>query len=559
MAFGHSTRSRRRSTSPEPPPKPPRPRQRAESTPAPPTQYGYRYATTSTYSVNTCHASPPVAPYHQIGTMSMVRLPPQPAIPPSQSFPGMLVASPQPVWNPQQPLPTQRPSKWKSYTSLNQSMSHLVSHTVEKTNATIQELEQLVHQSLGGGANVNEATSRLLDQVITSIDLGSFCGRESELIAACAVPSQSDRRDRRSQRTGKKHTGSVDYFSKVYLYANSRLPPHIQTLKFYPATYPLLQLAAKYSRRAYDKPSGRERHSYVNSDWLQGTKAMVVKSLPIDDMNTIVFAIRGTQSFIDWAVNVHTAPTSPSGFLDDPSNCCHSGFLSVSRKMAATVAERLRNLLEEDPSRMSYSLVLTGHSAGGAVASLLYLHMLSESPAVQSELTHLRGCFRHIHCVTFGAPPISLRPLQPSPAALRSKSLFFAFINEGDPVARADKGYFLSLLDLYVSPAPGSMLTLYDRKKQHAPILWRTPASTLALAGRLIVLRPREQWSGRPVIVAPPVPGGPPTLPPREKVDACGVTDTELRGVVFGDPVMHFMDLYSRRIDAIARGALGKR
>jgi hypothetical protein len=60
-------------------------------------------------------------------------------------------------------------------------MSHLVLHTVEKTNATIQELEQLVHQSLGGGANVNEATSRLLDQVITSIDLGSFCGRESEL------------------------------------------------------------------------------------------------------------------------------------------------------------------------------------------------------------------------------------------------------------------------------------------------------------------------------------------------------------------------------------------
>jgi hypothetical protein len=93
----------------------------------------------------------------------------------------MLVASPQPAWNPQQPLPTRRPSKWKSYTSLNQSMSHLVSHTVEKTNATIQELEQLVHQSLGGGANVNEATSRLLDQVITSIDLGSFCGRESEL------------------------------------------------------------------------------------------------------------------------------------------------------------------------------------------------------------------------------------------------------------------------------------------------------------------------------------------------------------------------------------------
>lgn len=327
----------------------------------------------------------------------------------------------------------------------------------------------------------------------------------------------------------------------------------------YPPTYPLLQLAAKYSRRVYDKPSGRERHSYVDSDWIHGTKAMVVKSLPIDDMNTIVFAIRGTQSFLDWAVNVRAAPTSPTGFLDDPSNSCHSGFLSVARKMVAPVAARLRNLLEEDPTRMSYSLVFTGHSAGGAVASLLYLHLLSESPVVQSELTHLRGCFKHIHCVTFGAPPLSLRPLQPSPTAQGSKSMFFAFINEGDPVSRADKNYFLSLLDLYVSPAPGSLLALYDRKKKSAPIYWRIPSSDLSLAGRLVLLRPRDQPNSRPVFVAPPVPGGPPALPPRENVDACGITDTELRGVVFGDPVMHFMDLYSRRIDALARGALSKR
>jgi hypothetical protein len=285
---------------------------------------------------------------------------------------------------------------------------------------------------------------------------------------------------------------------------------------------------------------------------------MVVKSLPIDDMNTIVFAIRGTQSFLDWAVNVHTAPTSPSGFLDDPSNCCHSGFLSVARKMVAPVAARLRNLLEEDPSRMSYSLVFTGHSAGGAVASLLYLHLLSETPAVQSELTHLRGCFKRIHCVTFGAPPISLRPLQPS-GAHKPKSMFFAFINEGDPVARADKGYFLSLLDLLVTPAPGSLLTLCDKKNTTAPTHWRVPSSTLSLVGRLVVLRSRDQWNGRPMVLPQPVPGGPPTLPPRENVDAFGITNTELRGIIFGEPVMHFMDLYSRRIDALSKDAFSKR
>ncbi|KAF9238887.1 hypothetical protein DTO013E5_2275 [Penicillium roqueforti] len=481
--------------------------------------------------------------------MSMARIQPQPLYP----FPAP--ASSSPPWNAHPP----KLSKWTSCTNLNQSMTSLVSHTFEKTNATILDLEHLVRQSLGGGANVKEATSRLLDQVITSIDLGSFCGRETELIAACKIPHQSDEKKDRSKRKAKKPTRSVDYFSKVYLYANSRLPPHLTTLKFYPPTYPLLQLAAKYSRRVYDKPSGHERHSYVDSDWLHGTKAMVVKSLPIDDMNTIVFAIRGTQSFLDWAVNVRAAPVPPMGFLDDPSNCCHSGFLSVARKMVAPVAARLRSLLEEDPSRMSYSLIFTGHSAGGAVASLLYLHLLSESPAVQSELIHLRGCFKHIHCVTFGAPPISLRPLQLSPTAQRSKSMFFAFINEGDPVSRADKNYFISLLDLYVSPAPGSVLALYDKKKKAAPIYWRTPSSDLSLAGRLVLLRPRDQPTSQPVFVAPPVPGGPPALPPRENVDACGIVDTELRGVVFGDPVMHFMDLYSRRIDALARDALTRR
>ena len=46
-----------------------------------------------------------------------------------------------------------------------------------------------------------------------------------------------------------------------------------------------------------------------------GTKAMVIKSVPVDDMNTIVFAIRGSQTFMDWAVNLNSAPVSPGEFL----------------------------------------------------------------------------------------------------------------------------------------------------------------------------------------------------------------------------------------------------
>ncbi len=65
------------------------------------------------------------------------------------------------------------------------------------------------------------------------------------------------------------------------------------------------------------KPTGQEKEAHVDEDWRLGTKAMVIKSVPMDDMNTIVFAIRGTNltSFADWAVNVKSAPTSPEGFL----------------------------------------------------------------------------------------------------------------------------------------------------------------------------------------------------------------------------------------------------
>lgn len=42
---------------------------------------------------------------------------------------------------------------------------------------------------------------------------------------------------------------------------------------------------------------------------------MVIKSMPIDDMNCVVFAIRGSQTFMDWAVNLNSSPVSPKDFL----------------------------------------------------------------------------------------------------------------------------------------------------------------------------------------------------------------------------------------------------
>ncbi|KAL9041082.1 MAG: hypothetical protein Q9214_004234 [Letrouitia sp. 1 TL-2023] len=283
---------------------------------------------------------------------------------------------------------------------------------------------------------------------------------------------------------------------------------------------------------------------------------------------------------MDWAVNLKSAPMSPEGFLDDPGNLCHSGFLSVARKMIQPVAARLRSLLEENPSRSGFSLLITGHSAGGAIASLLYAHMLAE---VNSELNTLTGCFKRVHCLTFGTPPISLLPLSKPPSDRHKKSLFLSFINEGDPVPRADRAYIRSLLDLYTSPAPPSHfpkppaasckltkpLIPFSRPKpprsnsepaistplphspQYQKWVWRVPPCTLSNAGCLIALRAvANDGGGNQGLVA---------VTAEDDVRAEMTCDQELRSVVFGDPVMHMMKVYARRAEILATKAVTAR
>jgi hypothetical protein len=247
--------------------------------------------------------------------------------------------------------------------------------------------------------------------------------------------------------------------------------------------------------------------------------------------------------------------------------------------MVKPVAARLRHLLEEDPRRSSCSLLITGHSAGGAVAALIYSHMLATTPGTSSELNVLTGCFKRVHCVTFGAPPVSLLPLsKPADPAL-GKSLFLSFVNEGDPVARAEKAYVRSLLELYVQPTPNtggvhpraqksgahparnkaasaSNLSLHksrltNKKSNPENIVsaprWPVPPATLSNAGRLVLLRsvPRPGHHKRGKISR--IDDG---------VQARGITDELLRGVVWGDPVCHMMRLYARRIEALATNAV---
>ncbi|KAI0396994.1 alpha/beta-hydrolase [Xylariaceae sp. FL0594] len=515
-----------------------------------------------------------------------------------------------------------------------------LSSTADLINLPGNVINQLVDDGLprwhGYGSQLLNQSAALYDQiwskfddVMTLIDGDKLRGDENELFmyqqpsAAYLSPapavsthgptSSKGGHAKRSKRDAvpKGQTTAVatslakgNYFAKVDLYANSSLPLDLPAFRITIPTYPLLCLAARYSERVYEKPQGAERDAHVKADWKTGAKAMYIKSVPMDKMGTIVFAIRGTASFMDWAVNLNTAPTAPTGFLDDARNFCHAGFLSVARKMISPVASRLRQLLEEDPGRCASSLLITGHSAGGAIASLLYMHMLATSKATSSELNLLTGCFKRIHCITFGAPPVSLFPLQTPDKGALKKSLFYSFVSEGDPVTRADKAYVKSLLELYAAPAPVAINppkavvptppSNRPQGKKSRPLLaapqssssskssvkhsvnipastkpiWPVPPSTLSNAGRIIVLRSAKRFddlNNNNNKKANTNTGNNNNKTKRSKtaeeriaegVVAQVASDGQLRGLVWGDPVCHLMRLYAARIEALAVAAV---
>ncbi|KAK3074878.1 hypothetical protein LTR53_002332 [Teratosphaeriaceae sp. CCFEE 6253] len=369
-----------------------------------------------------------------------------------------------------------------------------------------------------------------------------------EAEARQTVPSTSVREQTPALSTG----GSLINFRKTWLYQNSRLPPGKLPFVAYLPTWILACRAAHASYEVYQRPRRDEPGSvaggtyYTDADPKLGTKATILTSQTLDDRRLLIVAIRGSQrNLVDWHINFGFAPSSPTGFLDDPGNACHAGFLQVARAMLQPVAAQLRAHIENNPAWAGgCSLLFTGHSAGGAVASLLFAHMLSRT--VTSELTALAGVFRRVHCVTFGTPPISLLPLQLPRGGRETKNQFLSFANEGDLVVRADWAYLKSLARLLAAPAPtppsssSSRQRLREkvsRRHLHADAAansgaarWAVPDASLSAAGRMVLLREKPHAKSG-------------------AVEAVQVTDGELRGVVFGDPAMHRMLLYKQRID----------
>ena len=122
-------------------------------------------------------------------------------------------------------------------------------------------------------------------------------------------------------------------------------------------------------------PSGYSKKTTISDD-----------ELPNGD-HVIVVTVRGSACFSDWLVNLNGAPalappdsmTAKHASYETP-RAYHQGLLAVAQDMQGDVVGAIANKIDGlvEAKEKSVDLLFTGHSAGGAIAKLLYA--LSASP-----------------------------------------------------------------------------------------------------------------------------------------------------------------------------------
>ncbi|KAL4784430.1 Alpha/Beta hydrolase protein [Aspergillus varians] len=324
---------------------------------------------------------------------------------------------------------------------------------------------------------------------------------------------------------------------KVRNYSNGHLPDSVQPYALSDSDLALIKLAAWSAKDAYVSDTAHAERiaqietfskyrrtqfsDTINASFRDGTVKATKLHLFSGDRGKsprlLVIAIRGsTSKRRDWTINFDDigAGTNGDGFIDttDSQYQIHGGFLECAKGVVEKVSDAISSILSkaeaEENSNGDIQLLFTGHSAGGAVASLLYAHMISGNP---SSLAGLHSRFTSINCIVFGSPPVS----KPELTTYGRDSTFLSIINEGDPVPRMDKEYIASLLIVYLSPMPVT------------PNYWELPAMLLDNAGTILLMKDGEEG-------------------------LCAVGDdigqkrirNVLETTLFGNPRAHKMDMY---------------
>ncbi|KAM5446489.1 hypothetical protein MaudCBS49596_006601 [Microsporum audouinii] len=357
----------------------------------------------------------------------------------------------------------------------------------------------------------------------------------------------------------------------------------------------LVSIAWKCALDVYDDPSASVPQNdcrnyeftrdYVVVPSVGGTvKAMISTVVaPRDGVDpdnkfspTLVIAVRGSASPVDHMVNANVEPKSVANFIKlcnenighiflkshTPAvvDCkAHSGFLNSAETLNAICSQRIDEYIHKAGSERCH-ILFTGHSAGGAVASLLYLrHISNQIPASNPGI--------RLSCITFGAPPVVDSPaLAFHPQHEQSGGVCINFINEFDMVSRADHPYIICLVNLlrslhgmppfgsdegnvHVAPAP-EVLNPGTKASDSANLLgenvWPvTPCYYHHVGPRIVLLKRLEQASQSEGYLL--------------KLGAMIVPPEEFEKLLFCRLAVHRRVSYAERVQMIEEGKFNER
>jgi len=179
--------------------------------------------------------------------------------------------------------------------------------------------------------------------------------------------------------------------------------------------WPAALSLALASRLAYDNTAGVQ--NVAKGAWALQTCDFIefddTQCFLVSTPTAVLISFRGTESLGDWLGNLNMIHTTR------PYGTVHRGFLGAFQ----VVDRRLRNRLAELPGR---ALMLTGHSLGGALATIA--------------AAEWQGTFNITGVYTYGQPAVGKADFR-AVIDQHYASKFFRFVNDDDIVPRVPPTY----------------------------------------------------------------------------------------------------------------------
>ncbi|KAI1740785.1 Alpha/Beta hydrolase protein [Xylaria scruposa] len=252
----------------------------------------------------------------------------------------------------------------------------------------------------------------------------------------------------------------------------------------------------------------------------------------------LIIAVRGSASTVDHLVNLNGEARDAStlfqnmeqaaGSGDQPLKfLAHAGFLNSARELLAPVSAQIEKQLNKS---RKVNILLTGHSAGGAVATLLHLALRVKFTGVS------------FSCITFGSPPVARFMNKEDRNALDrviAQAPVLNVINEYDLVPRLDAGYLRSLIMLYNSGDLNSNSEDTLTAEGTSGERWPLPAPDLQHIGPIVVLKTELPDLKLDSIKPPQV---------STKVTAWSISSESLSDLVFCQLKVHRRKFYQQKI-----------